>query len=56
MAKEVGATDWGFEFFCKMDPPIIEGFNPNIQFRRTKTLMEGDECCNHYYTMKKLEK
>ncbi len=30
-----------------------EGFNLGIKFRRTKTLMEGDDCCDHRYTVEK---
>jgi len=35
--------------FCKNDWSIVEGFNPNIGFTMTKTLMQGDDCCNHFY-------
>jgi hypothetical protein len=26
-----------------------EGYNPRIAFKRTKTLMEGDDYCDHFY-------
>ena len=51
MAQELGATDWGFICFCADDPPMVAGFNPKMGFRRTKTLMEGHDCCDHFYFM-----
>ncbi len=50
--KKLDATDWGFELMCKTDYYMIEGFNPDIKFERTKTLMQGDEYCNHTYIVK----
>ncbi len=48
-AHKVGATKWGYHLYCATDPHIVAGFNPKIGFRRTKTLMEGDDCCDHFY-------
>lgn len=31
------------------DEAWAKAFNPNIQFTRTKTLMEGHACCDHCY-------
>ena len=50
--RALGGEDWGFQLFCAADAELVEQFNPNIKFERTKTLMEGDDCCNHRYTMK----
>lgn len=48
--RELGAADIGF-WICEGDGPAAAAFNPEIRFRRTKTLMEGDDCCDHvYYT------
>ena len=47
--KELGATEWGYRLYCAADPPLVEGFNENIGFRRTRTLMEGHDCCDHFY-------
>lgn len=52
MARELGVVEWGYHFHCAKDPQIVEGFNPKIGFRRTKTLMEGYDCCDHFYYMK----
>ena len=50
--RELGGEDWGFQLFCAADAELVEQFNPHIKFERTKTLMEGHDCCNHRYTMK----
>ncbi|OHD27364.1 MAG: hypothetical protein A2086_17365 [Spirochaetes bacterium GWD1_27_9] len=50
MARKLGQEKWGFKCYCCDDYSIVKGFNPNITFNRTKTLMEGHDCCNHTYT------
>jgi predicted ArsR family transcriptional regulator len=52
LGKELDETKWLYHLVCQGDPYIVEGFNPNMGFRRTKTLMEGHECCDHFYFMK----
>lgn len=52
MAKETGATEWMYRHTCCTDPAITEAFNPAIGFKRTKTLMQGDDCCDHFYYYK----
>jgi len=37
------------KFFCDADGPLASAWNENIIFERTKTLMEGDDHCNHHY-------
>ncbi|MBN1123166.1 MAG: L-2-amino-thiazoline-4-carboxylic acid hydrolase [Anaerolineae bacterium] len=49
LAKELNAQDWLYAYNCACDPLMVEGFNPKIGFRRTKTLLEGDDCCDHFY-------
>lgn len=48
-AKEHNVTGWAYRLICAQDPFIAEGFNPHIGFKRTKTLMQGDACCDHVY-------
>lgn len=55
MARTIGEPEWGYRFYCKTDPIVVEAFNPNIGLRRTKTLMEGHEHCNHFYYYKNQE-
>lgn len=49
----LGGAEWGYHLYCVTDAYLVEGFNPNIGFTRTKTLMEGHECCNHFYSLKR---
>ena len=50
--KNLGGAEWGYHLYCAADEYLVEGFNPAIGFNRTKTLMEGHDCCDHFYFMK----
>ena len=52
IAKRLEITEQMYYWACAGDKYIAEGFNPNIGFRRTKTLMEGDDCCDNFYYYK----
>ena len=52
LAKYCGITEEAFYMFCTNDPYITEGFNPNIGLKMTKTLMQGHDCCDHFYYYK----
>ncbi|MCL2499829.1 MAG: L-2-amino-thiazoline-4-carboxylic acid hydrolase [Defluviitaleaceae bacterium] len=52
IAQRLGCGKELYHEFCKNDWSIVEGFNPNIGFTMTKTLMQGDDCCNHFYYYK----
>jgi len=49
MAKRHGITEQLFYMCCENDQFIAEGFNYNIGFKMTKTLMQGDHCCDPFY-------
>ena len=49
--NELGARDIGF-WMCEGDEPMASAFNPAIGFQRTKTLMEGDDCCDHIFYLR----
>jgi len=51
-AKTLDITEHMFYMVCEFDSISAEGFNPNIGFKRTKTLMQGDDCCDHFYYYK----
>jgi predicted ArsR family transcriptional regulator len=51
-AREMHTADWMFRLDCGADEHIVAGFNPKIGFRRTKTLMQGNDCCDHFYYYK----
>lgn len=46
------AGDVGFAFSCCWDYGFCQGLNPAMRFTRTKTLMHGDDCCDHTYDLK----
>lgn len=46
--RELDAADIGV-WICRNDGPTAAAYNPAIRFERTKTLMEGDDCCDHIY-------
>jgi hypothetical protein len=45
--REAKAADLGYILCCYPDFPSASAFNPNIRLIRTKTLMQGHDCCNH---------
>jgi predicted ArsR family transcriptional regulator len=49
LAKQTGLHDWLYHFACAGDFHMPGAFSPKIRFARTKTLMQGQECCNHQY-------
>jgi len=47
--RGANALDIGYAALCHGDFAIARAFNPKIRLIRTKTLMQGDDCCNHRY-------
>ena len=47
----IGETDYGVLFKCDEDFAIYKAY-PDVFFRSTKTLMEGDDCCDHFFSDK----
>jgi hypothetical protein len=48
--REAGLDgDIGHAAVCNMDYAWPVAFNPAFRLKRTKTLMQGHECCNHRY-------
>jgi predicted ArsR family transcriptional regulator len=50
LAERTKLHAWLYHLSCATDFYSTEAFSPKIRFSRTKTLMEGHECCNHTYT------
>jgi len=46
------AGDLGYAAVCFGDYPSARAFNPRLELVRTKTLMQGDDCCDHRYVLK----
>ena len=45
------SREWGYDLYCCDDEHIVNGFNPEINFSRSKTLMEGNNYCDHCYQL-----
>lgn len=45
------AGDLGYALVCDSDYAAAEGFNPKMRMIRSKTLMQGHDCCNHRYVI-----
>ncbi|MEW6404559.1 MAG: L-2-amino-thiazoline-4-carboxylic acid hydrolase [Chloroflexota bacterium] len=52
MACESNKKEWLYHLVCTQDPYMAEGFNPKMGFQRTKTLMQGQDHCDHFFFMK----
>jgi hypothetical protein len=49
---ELGEPELGL-ILCASDEPAVISYNPELAFTRTKTLMDGDELCDHIFYVKK---
>lgn len=49
--KEANAADIGYAMICHSDFAMAPAFNPKLKLIRSKTLMQGHDCCNHRYVM-----
>jgi hypothetical protein len=47
--REMGAADIGYALLCHTDYADCQGFHPKIRLIRSKTLMQGDDCCDHRF-------
>ncbi len=47
--KRLGIADIGYHVVCMADYAVLDEIDPEIRFSRTKTLLAGDDCCNHCY-------
>ena len=50
---EKGELEIGYAMHCALDFGETEAFSSDIILKRTKTLMHGDNSCNHCYERKK---
>jgi hypothetical protein len=49
MYHRLGLGDLGPVLSCNRDGSMIEGFNPDVEFTRTQTIMEGASHCDFRY-------
>jgi len=52
LAERAGLHTWLYHLACATDFYTATAFSAKIGFCRTKTLMEGHECCDHTYIHK----
>ncbi len=51
--RENGASDIGYATLCHTDYAGCQAFNKKISMTRTKTLMQGNDYCNHRWIWEK---
>lgn len=51
MYRALGIPELGALFSCNRDGTMVEGFNPDISFERTQTIMAGASHCDFRYTL-----
>jgi hypothetical protein len=52
MYKRHGLEEFGYLLSCGRDFALFEGFNPDINFTRTQTIMEGADTCDFCFSNK----
>lgn len=50
--ESLGVKDIGTVLSCCRDFAFVDGFNPKLKLVRTKTIMQGDDCCDFCYQIK----
>ena len=51
--KELGLVELGLVLSCNRDFAFAQGFNPELELKRTKTILEGADHCDFRYKIKK---
>ncbi len=51
MYRALGIPELGATMSCNRDGSLIEGFNPNIEFTRTQTIMAGADHCDFRFAV-----
>ena len=55
MYRDLGMADLGASLSCNRDGTMVEGFNPDIEFTRTQTIMGGATHCDFVYELPESE-
>lgn len=51
-AKDANIEEFVYHLHCCNDPSFVEGFNPNLGCEVRKSLLNGDEYCEHHIYIK----
>lgn len=49
--KALGVEAFGVELSCCRDKPFAKGFHPQLELKRTQTIMEGADHCDFRYIL-----
>ena len=49
---ELGEPELGFLLVCYPDVPMTEGFGPEVEFKRTQTIMQGASHCDFRFKLR----
>lgn len=52
--RELGEPELGF-VICAGDEPAVKSYNPELGFKRTKVLVNGDPVCDHIFYVERDE-
>lgn len=55
MYRDLGDADLGARMSCNRDGTMVEGFNPDITFTRSQTIMGGATHCDFVYELPESE-
>jgi predicted ArsR family transcriptional regulator len=50
--RALGIAELGTVLSCNRDGALIEGFNPEVEFSRTQTIMQGAPFCDFRYRLR----
>lgn len=53
MYRSLGVPEIGALLSCNRDGSLMEGFNPDVEFTRTQTLMQGASHCDFRYQLRR---
>jgi hypothetical protein len=51
MYRELGIPELGATMSCNRDGSLVEGFNTDIEFTRTQTIMGGADHCDFRFVL-----
>lgn len=51
MYRSLGLAELGATLSCNRDASLVEGFNPNVRFTRTQTIMSGADHCDFRFEL-----
>jgi len=52
MYRALGLEELGQTLSCNRDASLIEGFNPNVEFTRTQTILSGADHCDFRFELR----